>query len=70
MKKGPFIASIVLLVIGIVMVIIGAILYNPLSLTDYVLWCGLIVFNVGLIVLVTSFIKKPTEESQEKAKNT
>ncbi|NHJ47872.1 MAG: hypothetical protein FK733_08800 [Asgard group archaeon] len=70
MKKGPFIASIILVVIGIIFVIVGAILYVPTEWSDYILWSGLIVFNIGLIVLVTSFIKKPSDETEEKATNT
>ncbi|NHK30136.1 MAG: hypothetical protein FK730_02205 [Asgard group archaeon] len=65
MRKGPLIAAITLVIIGIGLVITGAIAYTQGGWADWILWSGLLVFNVGLIVLVTAFIKKPTAESEE-----
>jgi hypothetical protein len=65
MRKGPLIAAITLVIIGIGFVIIGAIAYTQGGWADWILWSGLLVFNVGLIVLVTAFIKKPATESNE-----
>lgn len=69
MKKGPFIASVILLVIGLGFVITGAITYTLGDWADWILWLGLIVFNIGLIILVTAFIKKPATETNESATN-
>ncbi len=65
MKKGPLITSIILLVIGLGLVITGAITYTQGDWADWTLWSGLFVFNIGLIILVTAFIKKPSAETEE-----
>jgi protein-S-isoprenylcysteine O-methyltransferase Ste14 len=65
MRKGPLIAAITLVIIGIGFVITGAIAYTQGDWSDWILWSGLLVFNIGLIVLVTAFIKKPTTKSDE-----
>ena len=69
MRKGPFIAAIVQFVIGIIMIIVGAIMYDPLTWSDWLLWFGIIIFGIGLIVLVVAFIKKPGAD-EEPAKTT
>jgi hypothetical protein len=69
MRKSPLIAAITLVVIGIGFVITGAIAYNQGDWADWILWSGLVVFNIGLIVLVTAFIKKPSIKSEDVAIN-
>ena len=64
MRKGPLIAAGVQFIIGIVMVIVGSIFYNPIltDWNDWVLWFGIIIFGIGLIVMVVAFIKKPSAD--------
>jgi hypothetical protein len=69
MKKGPLIASIVLLVLGVGLIITGSVMYEPLQIPDYLLWSGLIVFNVGLIVLVTAFLKRDKKKDETPTTN-
>ena len=71
MRKGPLIAAGVQYAIGIVMVIVGSIFYNPIltDWNDWVLWFGIIIFGIGLIVMVVAFIKKPSAEDEPAKKS-
>jgi len=62
LRKGPLIAAGVLSAIGLIMITIGGIFYDPLLWGGWVLWFGIIFVNIGLIVLVIAFIKKPEEK--------
>ncbi len=66
MRKGPLIAAGVQFIIGIVMVIVGSVFYNPVltDWNDWVLWFGIIIFGIGLIVMVVAFIKKPGADEE------
>jgi len=67
-RKGPLIAAIVNIVIGIAMTILGAVMYNDGNLynwPDWVMWFGIIIVGIGLIVLIVTFIKKPGAEEKE-----
>ena len=69
MRKGPLIAAGIHGIIGLAMIIVGAVFYNPIltDWNDWVLWFGIVIIGLGLIVLVVAFIRKPgeTEESKE-----
>lgn len=69
MRKGPLIAAGIQGLIGVVMIIIGAVFYDGADLTawpHWVLWFGLVLIGIGLIVMVVAFIKKPSEETEPK----
>ena len=73
MRKGPLIAAGVEGIIGLVMIIVGAIFYDisdPTTWAAWVMWFGIVFIGLGLIVLVVAFIKKPGEESKEVAETT
>jgi len=63
LRKGTLIAAIIMFVIGIAMVTVGGINFSAAIWHDWVLWFGVVIFDIGLIVLVISFIKKPSEET-------
>jgi protein-S-isoprenylcysteine O-methyltransferase Ste14 len=65
LKKGPLIAAGAHWLIGILMIIFGSIYYIQGTWSDWLLWFGLIIFGLGLIVLVTGFVKKPSAEPIE-----
>lgn len=71
MRKGPLIVAGVQYAIGIAMVIVGSIFYNPIltDWNDWVLWFGIIIFGIGLIVMVVAFIKKPSAEDEPAKKS-
>ncbi|MHA1354060.1 MAG: hypothetical protein ACTSR1_02655, partial [Candidatus Heimdallarchaeota archaeon] len=65
MRKGPLIAAGILSLIGLIMITVGGIFYGQdpiITWGNWVLWFGLIFINIGLIVLVIAFIKKPEEK--------
>jgi hypothetical protein len=64
MRKGPLIAAVIEAVVGLAMIIVGAIFRQPFQWSDYVLWIGIIIVNISLIVLVIAFIKKPGEKEE------
>ncbi|MEA2071353.1 MAG: hypothetical protein U9O98_08690 [Asgard group archaeon] len=69
MNKGPLIAVAIHGVIGTIMLVVGAIYYEPLYWSDWLMWFGIIIIGIGLIVLVVAFIKKPgaaTGETESK----
>ncbi len=69
MRKSPLIAAGVEGIIGLVMIIVGAIFYNEADLIvwpEWVMWIGIVIFGLALIILVVAFIKKPSE-GEEKA---
>ncbi|HUT81770.1 MAG TPA: hypothetical protein VMZ29_11260 [Candidatus Bathyarchaeia archaeon] len=68
MRKGPLIAAGILSGISIIMVIIGGVMFIPGLWSDWLLWFGIVVFNIGLIILVIAFIKKPGADEEEPAK--
>ena len=74
MRKGPLIAAGILGVIGLIMITVGGIFYGSAEIItwgNWVLWFGLIFINIGLIVLVIAFIKKPEDkESTEQTETT
>ncbi|MHA1242945.1 MAG: hypothetical protein ACTSP7_00090 [Candidatus Heimdallarchaeota archaeon] len=74
MRKGPLIAAGILSLIGLIMITVGGIFYGQdpiITWGNWVLWFGLIFINIGLIVLVIAFIKKPEEkETNEQTETT
>ena len=68
MRKGPLIAAIILFVISITMTIIGGVMFSTGLWSDWLLWFGIVIFNIGLIILVVSFIKKPGADEENSAK--
>ena len=75
MRKSPLIAAGVEGIIGLVMIIVGAIFYNEADLIvwpEWVMWIGIVFFGLALIILVVAFIKKPSEgeEKPQKAETT
>lgn len=61
LRKGPLIAAGIHGIIGLAMIIVGAVFYNSIltDWNDWVLWFGIILIGLGLIVLVVAFIRKP-----------
>jgi len=74
LRKGPLIAAGILALIGLIMITVGGIFYGQdpiITWGNWVLWFGLIFVNIGLIVLVIAFIKKPEEkEANEQTETT
>lgn len=68
MRKSPLIAAGVEGIIGLVMIIVGAIFYNEavIDWPEWVMWFGIVFVGLAMIILVVAFIKKPGE-SDEKA---
>ncbi|MBN1330740.1 MAG: hypothetical protein JXA54_14810 [Candidatus Heimdallarchaeota archaeon] len=64
MRKGPLIAAGILFGVSIIMIIIGGVMFTPGLWPDWLLWFGIVIFNIGLIILVISFIKKPGAEEE------
>ena len=72
MRKSPLIAAGIEGIIGLVMIIVGAIFYNEadsIIWPEWVMWIGIVIFGLALIILVVAFIKKPGE-GEEKAQTT
>jgi len=68
MRKSPLIAAGIEGIIGLVMIIVGAIFYNEAELPvwpEWVMWIGIVIFGLALIILVVAFIKKPGEGEEE-----
>ena len=65
MRKGPLIAAGIEGAIGLAMIIVGAILYEPLTWSDWVMWIGIVLIGLALIIMVVAFIKKPGAESEK-----
>ena len=46
MRKGPLIAAGIMFVIGIVMIVVGSIFYDPGLWADWLLWFGITIFGI------------------------